>query len=301
MNILITGALGFVGRYAVRECRDAGHTVYQHDIEVAEGVHSCDLRDSAATDALIEELRPDACIHLAGITFIPAGWHDPASMYNANLMGTLNLLEAFRSHSPTARILSISSSQVYDAVRVYDDFGEKVHFQATNIYAISKLAADLTVLSYTAKYGMNAFIARPINHVGPGQSSSFVVSAFARQLKRMSQGRQDKVMKVGNLESRRDFLDVRDVVRAYRLLIEKGRAGESYDIATGKLTKIKKVLKKLSEIAGVDPEIEVDSELYRPTDSSPRINSVKVRKVTGWTPEIDIEKTLNDIYAAAEG
>ncbi len=299
MQILITGALGFAGRYVVRECETAGHTVYRHDIENAGGVHSSDLRDAAAADELIEKLCPDACIHLAGITFIPEGWRNPASMYTANLMGTLNLLEAFRRHSPKARILFVSSSQVYDAVRVYDDFGEKVHFQAANIYAISKLAADLTVLSYADKYGMNAFIARPINHIGPGQPPRFVVSSFARQLKRMSQGLQDKVMKVGNLESRRDFLDVRDVACAYRLLIEEGRQGESYDIATGRLIKIKKVLKKLSEIAGVEPKIEVDSELYRPTDSSPRINSVRLRKETGWEPEFDIEETLRDIYAGA--
>lgn len=300
MKILITGALGFVGRYAVRECEAAGHTVFRQDIAGRDDMIDTDITDAEAMRALVENLQPEACIHLAGITDVASGWKDPNGVYSANLCGTVNLLEAFRATAPRARILVVSSSQIYNTVRVYDDLNEKVHFMPANIYSISKLSADLTTLAYGEKYGLNAFTARPINHIGPDQSERFVVSAFATQLKRISAGIQEPRLKVGNLASRRDFLDVRDVVRAYRLLMERGQAGESYNIAGGKLVKIEDVLAMLARISGVSPETEVDPELYRPTDSSPTLDTSKLRRTTAWKPEIDLEDTLRDIYKAVE-
>jgi len=300
MKIMITGATGFAGKYTSAECERAGHTVLRQDVENVVDELCFDIRDSEATNAAVAELKPDACIHLAGITDVASGWADPAEMYSVNLLGTVNLLEAFRKNELSSRILVVSSSQVYDNVRAYDDFNEKVHFLPSNVYAISKLAADLTALSYAEKYGMCVFTARPINHIGPGQSERFVTSAFAGQLKRIAAGEQEAVMRVGNLSSRRDFLDVRDVARAYRLLIEKAEAGDYYNIAAGRSIQIKQVFDKLCLIAGVNPEVKVDKALYRPTDASPRVDVSQLKRKTGWEPEIDIEDTLRDLYKSIE-
>ena len=296
MRILITGALGFVGRHLVKECESAGYEVFQQDVEYAENCYYCDVRDAAAIRKLVRELKPDACVHLGGIAFVPMGWKDPHLVFSVNLMGTLNLLDAFRLESPSARVLVVSSSLIYKKAGTDEVLDEDSVMSPPDIYGISKIAADLTALGYAERYGMPVMTARPINHTGPGQSPDFVTSAFSRQLKAISAGEETARMKVGNLESRRDLLDVRDVVRAYRLLIEKGRAGEAYNVASGNLAQIKEILEKLCAISGVSPKLEVDPELYRPTDSSPIMSTKKIFKDTGWKPEIPIEQTLQDLY-----
>jgi GDP-4-dehydro-6-deoxy-D-mannose reductase len=301
MNILITGALGFVGRHVTAELERAGHDVYRHDVEYEPGVYYSDLRDADSVQKLVRSLKPDACIHLAGLPFVPLGWKDPRLVYNVNLMGTVNLLEAIRLESPTTKTLVVSSSLVYKTSGDHAPVREDSQMHPPDIYAISKIAADLTALGYAQKYEMHVMTARPINHIGPGQSSEFVMSAFARQLRAIAEGRREPVMRVGNLESRRDFVDVRDVARAYRLLLEKGRPGEAYNIATGRLHTIGSVLDTLCDIAGVRPEIARDSNLYRPTDSSPVMDISKIRAHVGWEPQTDLRKTLEDIYHSLAG
>jgi len=300
MNILVTGSLGFVARHLIPELERAGHEVIRHDIEYRDGCHYCDLRDKDASRKLIKTLKPDACVHLAGIAFVPMGWRDPELVYSVNLMGTLNLLEAFRHEQPEARVLVVSSSLIYRNSGPEQRLDEQAYMYPPDIYAISKIAADLTALGYAARYGMPVMTARPINHIGPGQSPQFVTSSFAAQLKGMAASGQAGTIHVGNLESRRDFVDVRDVVRAYRLLVERGQPGEPYNIATGELHAIREVLDRLCAIAGVHPGIEIDPGLYRPTDSSPLMDIGKIRAQTGWEPRIPLEKTLRDLYASAE-
>lgn len=296
MKVLITGGLGFVAQHLAPELEKAGHEVVKLDVRYAEGCFYCDLRDPESTRKLVGSVAPDACVHLGGIAFVPMGWQNPELVYSVNLMGTLNLLEAFRHERPNARILVVSSSLIYQNAHTGNPLNETAHMYPPDIYAISKIAADLTALGYAKRYGMPIMTARPINHTGPGQSPSFVTSAFARQLCRIKSGACAPVIKVGNLESRRDFLDVRDVVRAYRLLIEQGTAGEPYNIATGKLRTIQSVLDILCEITGASPALEVDPELFRPTDASPVMNIEKIRKTVGWQPEIPLQKTLEDLY-----
>jgi GDP-4-dehydro-6-deoxy-D-mannose reductase len=243
---------------------------------------------------------PDACIHLGGIAFVPMGWEDPKQVYSVNLMGTLNLLEAFRHEKPDGRMLIVSSSLIYQNAYTGNPLDETAYMYPPDIYAISKIAADFTALGYAKRYGMPVMTARPINHTGPGQSPHFVTSSFARQLWQIKAGHCPPVIKVGNLESRRDFLDVRDVARAYRLLIERGAAGEAYNIATGTLRTIRSVLDMLCDVAGIHPLQEVDPELFRPTDSSPVMNVNKITKTTGWRPEIPLQKTLEDLYRDIE-
>jgi GDP-4-dehydro-6-deoxy-D-mannose reductase len=296
MKVLITGSRGFAARHLAVELLQAGHEVIKSDVEYAEDCYYCDLRDEDSLRKLVRSTQPDACVHLGGIAYVPMGWKDPELVYSVNLMGTLNLLEGFRHERPEARLLVVSSSLIYKNADSDKELDEEAYMYPPDIYAISKISADLTALGYAQRYGMPIMTARPINHTGPGQSDSFVTSAFATQLKQIKAGAVPPVMRVGNLDSRRDFLDVRDVVRAYRLLIEAGQGGEPYNIASGRLIPIRSVLEKLCDIAGVHPEIEVAPQLYRPTDSSPRMNVSKIRAATGWQPQIPLEQTLLDLY-----
>ena len=184
---------------------------------------------------MVSELAPDACIHLAGIAFVPLGWTDPELVFSVNLLGTINVLEAFRLGAPKARLLIVTSAEIYGRVPGSHAFAEDAPLTPDNLYAVSKMAADLSSLLYARRYGMHVMTARPGNHIGPGQSPRFVTSAFAEQIVKIARKQTEPVLKVGNLECERDFTDVRDVARAYRLIAEGGRAGEAYNISSEKL------------------------------------------------------------------
>lgn len=300
MKILITGGQGFVARHLAPELLDAGHHVIKTGVHYADDCFYCDLRDAESTRKLVRTVLPDACIHLGGIAFVPTGWQDPKLVFSSNLMGTLHLLEAFRQEQPNARILTISSSLIYQNAHTGNPLNETAYMYPPDIYAISKIAGDLTALGYAKHYNMPVMTARPINHIGPGQSTAFVVASFAQQLCEIKAGIRPPLMKVGNLKSQRDFLDVHDVARAYRLLIERGVAGEPYNIATGHLMTIQYILDTLCEIADVYPELEVDPALFRPTDTSPVMNTDKIRKDVGWHPRIPLRQTLEELYFSTE-
>lgn len=300
MKILITGGLGFVGKHLTRELERAGHEIVKLDIRYDEDSYYCDLRDSESTRKLVHSVSPDACIHLGGIAFVPTGWTNPELVYSINLMGTLHLLEAFRHERPDARILVVSSSLIYQNAHTGNPLNETAYMYPPDIYAISKISSDLTALGYAKRYGMQIMTARPVNHIGPGQSSNFVITSFAEQLYKIKTGEVEPRMKVGNLKSQRDFLSVHDVTRAYRLLIEKGIPGEPYNIATGKLQTIQYALDMLCDISGIHPELEIDAGLFRPTDSSPVMNIEKIRKDVGWCPKIPLKQMLEDIYHSVE-
>jgi len=165
-----------------------------------------------------------------------------------------------------------------------------------NLYGLSKFAADQAALLYARHHGLPVMTARPLNHIGPGQAREFVVSAFVEQCVAIARGRQPPEMRVGNLESRRDFMDVRDTVRGYRLLIERGRPATAYNLAGGRLWKIGELLEMLCGIAGIRPRLIRDEKLYRPTDESPRLDIARIREDVGWQPEIPLEKSLRDLY-----
>ena len=301
MRILVTGAKGFVGRHLARELVRSGHTPLLLDLEPAKApadgpIYVCDLRNASSLKTLIGEIKPDACIHLGGIAFVPLGWSDPELVFSVNVGGTVNLLESFRAACPTARILVVTSAEVYGRSPSATPFTEETPMMPSNLYAVSKMAADLTVLLYARRYAMPVMTARPENHIGPQQSPRFVTTAFAGQAIRIARGEAEPVMRVGNLDSERDFTDVRDVARAYRLLIERGRPGEAYNIASGQPVRIRVVLDELCRIAGIKPEIKVDPTLFRPTDNSPSVDSSKIRLEVGWKTEIPLSETLRDIY-----
>lgn len=297
MPILVTGANGFVGRAMCAELAHAGHRVLAHDLHAAEGVYGCDLRDRRAVAAMVQALQPEGCVHLAGMAFVPHCVADPSEAFSINVLGTIHLLEALRQAVPDARVLVVSSASVYGKSIGAQLLSEEAPLAPCDPYAASKAAADLSALALARHFGSTLMTARPVNHVGPGQAHGYVLAAFVRQLRTLAASQAKPIMRVGNLESQRDFLDVRDVVRAYRLLLEKGRGGAAYNIASGRLRRMGEYLEQLSRIAGLAPEIQVDPQLYRPTDASPLLDTTRLREETGWAPEISMDAMLRNLWA----
>ena len=297
MKVLITGANGFVGRWLVKTLTDAKHSVIATDLDepqTLEGTSqtaALDITDPISVTAIMREEQPDACIHLAALAFVPDGENNPSSMMNINLNGTLNILTAMRNESPLTRLLFISTSQVYG--NVSGQVTETTPPRPTTLYGISKTAAELTVLGFCKACGTDAIIARPTNHTGPGQPAQYVIPAFARQIKQAAtEGASSAPMRVGNLESERAIMDVRDVAKAYMALIEQGRSGEIYNICNGAPQPMSTMLDTLCDIANVKLETETDPDLWRPTDRSPELECSKILADTDWHPAYSMEQTL---------
>lgn len=303
MRILVTGAGGFVGKHLLRELVDHGHQVIAFDLSFstlpayAVDAFSGDLREAPEVDRTVAASKADGCIHLAAASFVPAGQSNPEMVLAVNVLGTLNLLEALKRHSPSARILVISSSHIYGSIQQEHAIQENALLLPTSVYAVSKAAADLASLAYSKHYGMNIMTARPSNHTGPGQLPPFLVPSLGMQIQAIARGQSLNALRVGNLDSRRDFTDVRDVVRAYRLLLEKGLPGEAYNISSGNVLSVREILTLFCRIAGIAPKIEIDPNKFRPYDASPRLDISKLQEHTGWRPEILFEMTLRNLLA----
>lgn len=303
MIVLITGIGGFVGRFLTRELLAAGHQVAGYDLtadNTPDGVvHMVagSITDGAAVMHAVGTIVPDACIHLAGIASPPVGRRNPEMMLNTNILGTAHILEALREKAPAARFLLASTAYVYGTPAADTPVGETAPLRPNGIYAVSKAAADLMTLAYAQDYRMHAMTARAANHTGPGQSPDFVVPAFARQIVALAT-RGDQAIRVGNLDSERSFMDVRDVVRAYRLLVESGEAGKAYNVAAPVRVRVRWILETLAEIAGVAPRIEVDPSIFRPTDRTPILDTSLLTRDTGWRQQFNLRETLREVLHA---
>lgn len=304
MRIAVTGASGFAGRHLIQELLATGHEprAFVHKMDGSPLPPSLtivgDLCDPHSMTALARHTPPfDACIHLAGLAFVPLGWTDPQRVFQINTLGTLHLLEAFRQHSPATRLVVVTSAEIYGQPEKDFPVREDDPPRPTNPYAIAKLAADSFALLYARRYGMPVMTARPANHIGPGQSPSFAISSFARQLAEIRAGRRTPVIEVGNLQSERCFMDVRDTVRAYRLLAERGQAGCAYNIGAHHRTTLEHALNVMCELAGIQPERRVDPDRYRPTDRAAMLDITRIREAVGWNPTIPLRATLHDILA----
>ncbi|MFA5042790.1 MAG: GDP-mannose 4,6-dehydratase, partial [Kiritimatiellia bacterium] len=258
-----------------------------------------------AVNAVVAQTRPEACVHLSAISFVPEGWRNPDALFSINLLGTIHLLEAFRRHSPGARILVVSSAEVYGLRPRPGPVQEDDLLDPDNPYAISKAAADRLALLYERQHGLKVMTVRPYNHIGPGQAPHFVVASFAAQLAAIAREQAGQtmpppaVLKAGNLDSRRDFSDVRDVVRAYRLLLEHGRPGRAYNLCSHRVTTIRAILDQLCDLSGAHPTVEVDPLRYRPAGERPILDTTRIETDTHWKPEIPMSATLRDILAEA--
>ena len=280
--------------------RAAGHAAVGSDVGSPAGGTSTylplDVRDPDSIASVLAEVAPDAVLHLGGIAFVPLGWTQPQRVFHVNTIGTLNVLDAVRQHRPSARILVVTSAEVYGSHPAPAPLAEDAPYRPDNIYGVAKAAADHAALLYAAHHRLNVMVARPSNHIGAGQSKDFVSSSFASQLAAIAAGAAPR-MRVGNLDQRRDFTDVRDVARAYALLLERGRAGLAYNIASGRLIPVRDLLDGLCDVAQVRPQVEIDPGLFRPDENRPSYDTARIRDHVGWKPEIPLRQTLEAVYA----
>lgn len=309
MKALITGATGFVGHYLADELNGTYETIGAYWPEPAPSshlkfaaLHKLDIRDEAAVRDLVAMVQPDVIFHLAAQTHVPTAFKAPWDTLETNIQGTLNFLQATLDIVPNSRILVISSSEVYGVVQAADlPLTESQPYNPGNPYSVSKVTGELLSRQYFMAHGLDVIITRPFNHIGPGQSTRFAVADFATQITAMQRGEREPVLRVGNLSAQRDYLDVRDVVQAYRLLAEKGIAGEVYNICRGQAHPLQSLVEMLIEMAGIPVQIEVEASRLRPLDLPILMGDpTKIRTQTGWQAEIPIEQTLRDILAACQ-
>ena len=308
MRILVTGAAGFGGRHACRELSEHGHIVVGADcVSVPQDVAAIaewfklDVGRADACQDVLAQARPDACLHLAGIAFVPNADAAAEKVFQVNTLGTLHMLDAAAAVASSMRMLVVTTSEVYGDDGKQPDaepLREDAPLAPRNLYGISKAAADQCALLYARTKNMDVMTARPSNHTGPGQRPPFVVPAFVERLLAL-RGAGGGVVKVGNLESQRRFLDVRDVVRAYRLLLEKGRAGEAYNISTAVSLRIGTVLDLLAAKLQVDVETEIEPAYYRPTDATAALDLTKIEQDCGWQAAYDLASTLDAMLVDA--
>ena len=284
MRVWITGGAGFVGQRLARRLVADGIEVEGADEEV-------DVTSPGLVRALLAQRQPDAIAHLAGITFVPAADRDPLTTWRVNYAGTRIVLESARLEVPRARVLVVSSGVVYGTAQTGSEpFDEDSPLRPVGPYAASKAAADLLAASHAAA-GLDVARVRPFNHTGPGRPADFVESSFARQLAAMERGDVDPVLRVGNLESTRDFLHVDDVVDAYARLLAPGAPQGVFNVASGRATRVQELLDALLAHAKLRPTIERDPTLFRPTDSNVG-SAAKLAEATGWTARTPLEETL---------
>lgn len=290
MRLLITGATGFAGRHLVSCAAARGHEPHGLD----DGV---DVRDGAALAAALRAVAPDAVAHLAGAASVGGSFDDPVGTWDVNLGGTLALLEALRAGAPEARALIVSSGEVYG--RVGEDelpVGPETPLRPLSPYGASKAAADLAAAQYRAAYGLPALRVRAFNHVGPGQDARFVLPSVARQIAQAEHEGRDRVeVRLGNVDTRRDFTDVRDMVRAYLLILERGDPDAVYLACSGASRPVRELVEGLAPLARI-PVTFTSREGLRRAGEQPDLygSPARLHDDTGWTPEIPIETTLAD-------
>lgn len=309
MRVFITGAGGFAGGHLVE------HLLQQPDLtptDIVAGVfqppghnpaldrlavpqRQIDLRDAAAVQAALEEVRPDLVFHLAALADVAQSFKDPWGTLANNIHAQVNLLEACRQIVPAARILIVSSAEIYGATVTDAPLDETVPFAPANPYSVSKVTQDMLGLQYFLAYRLPIVRARPFNHIGPGQGSGFVAADFASQIAAIEAGQRAPVIFVGNLEAERDFTDVRDVVRAYLLLVRRGQPGEAYNVCSGRGYSIQYLLDTLLSYSTASIEVRQDPARMRPSDVPRRVgDATRLRSHTGWTPQIPFEQSLLD-------
>ncbi|HYM64878.1 MAG TPA: GDP-mannose 4,6-dehydratase [Candidatus Sulfotelmatobacter sp.] len=306
-KILITGASGFVGGHLLDYLYSQGEkeiygTYFSNKTEDKSNKNDVDflkidLKEEDEVFNLIKDIRPDIIYHLAAFTSGADSFSSPKETVLNNISSQINLLQAvFKNNLKDTKILITSSAEIYGKVKKEDlPIDEQTAFNPTNPYAVSKLTQDFLGKQYFLSYGLKILIARPFNHIGPKQSSNFVVSAFAKKIAEIEKGNREPILTVGNLDSKRDFTDVRDVVKAYQLIVEKGVFGEAYNVGSGKSYKISQILDMLLSFSKVKVKVEVDTKLLRPVDNPDLVcNAEKLKKLTGWEPKIEIAKTLKD-------
>jgi len=310
MRVLITGITGFAGshlaEYILAKHPDVPvfgfvrwRSRMDNIVHIQDKVelHEADIKDVISLKKALADIRPDRIFHLAAQSFVPASWRLPAETFAINAIGQINLFEALLSLKLNPKIHIAGSSEEYGHVNP-----DEVPMKETNPlrplspYAVSKVAQDLLAYQYFKSYGMKTVRTRGFNHTGPRRGDVFVTSNFAKQIAEIEKRKKEPVIHVGNLEAKRDFTDVRDIVRAYWLAAEKGEDGEVYNVGTGKAMAMKEMLDILLSLSKAKVKIKMDPERLRPSDV-PILQSdcSKFVRLTGWKPQIPLEQTFKDL------
>jgi GDP-4-dehydro-6-deoxy-D-mannose reductase len=306
MRVLITGVAGFVGGHMV-DClrREAPEAVVvgldSHPGRRAESlaieIVQADLEDASSVHAAIAQVSPDRVIHLAAQSSPQRSWEDPERTLRTNVLGMLHLLEAARAQPTAPRILAVGSADEYGLVPLGElPLREDAPLRPASPYAASKVAQGYLALQYALSPGLHVVRTRTFHHTGPRRGEQFAESSFARQLAEIEAGQRPARLEVGNLEAVRDFTDVRDVVRAYWALLDRGARGEVYNVCSGRGVKLGELLQGLIAVSGLRVEVHVDSARLRAADAPILIGDPsRLRAATGWEPEIPIDRTLRDL------
>lgn len=304
MRALITGASGFVGKYLVEELINNGYSVYlgtrmspNAQLENENQVY-LNYADVNGTTKIIEDINPDVIFHLSGQGNVKKSWSHIQETFQSNVMDAIGLFDAvrFSALKDKVKVISVGSSEEYGPVKEMP-IQEISNTNPTNPYGVSKLSVCRTALHYHQYYGLNIIHTRAFNHIGPGQSLGFVTSDFAKQVADIENNLHEPYIYVGDLSSKRDFTDVRDVVRAYRLLAEKGTVGEVYNVCSGTSVSIRTVLDYLISFSNKKIEVIIDEKKFRPNDIPEYFGSYnKIEQIVGWKPCISLKDSLGSIF-----
>lgn len=294
-RLLITGEAGFVGQHILR-MRDVLRSEFGWDLIIASRAY--DLKDVASLASLVSDTSPQGVIHLAGISFVPDSFRDPVGTFLTNTVGTLNLLQSLKAAGFDGSFLYVSSGDVYGRLHPEDlPVKETQALHPLSPYAVSKVAAEALCYQWSQTEAFErVVIARPFNHVGSGQRDDFVIPSMARQIVRIRKAKQPPIIRAGDIDVTRDFLDVADVIRAYLSLLERGANGEIYNVCSGYERSIRETIRALLAAAEVEAELEPDSERFRPADQRRSVgDNQKLIEATSWKPIMPFEITLNNI------
>ncbi|HET7273556.1 MAG TPA: GDP-mannose 4,6-dehydratase [Longimicrobiaceae bacterium] len=312
MRILVTGASGFVGQHLLRELLSSGDheliggtltgpptasaTLTAEEIARVKWVE-LDVASTSSVSAVVSSVRPERVYHLAGQSSVSRSFAAPLETWDVNGTGTLRVLNALQQlNDPTIRMLLISSAEVYGAVPAeIQPINERSPLAPTTPYGVSKAAAELASLQSSAAGALQVVVARSFNHTGPGQDERFALPGMAGQLRRIQDGEMEAVLRVGNLHAKRDFLDVRDVVRAYITLMEQGDDGGVYNVCAGEAADLAALVERLVVLSGTGARIEVDPERFRDVDVPLLVGDPSRLRTLGWLPQIPLDETLRDL------
>lgn len=314
MRVLLTGVAGFAGSHlaeyllsdarvgAANEAVELHGVVHRHDRRIYHlrhrmQLHRGDLRNGLWVNDLIQLVKPDYVLHLAAWSDVGGSWQQPWTTYELNIQCQLHLLEAIRRWAPACRVLVATSNEVYGLLDPADlPVDEATPFRPNNPYGVSKIAQDMMALQYWLSHQIPTLRVRSFNHIGPGQADDFVASTLARQIAEIEIGERPPVVIVGNLDAQRDFTDVRDVMRAYWLVITKGEAGQVYNVGSGQARPVRWLLETLLTLTSVQVEVKIDPTRLRPSDVPMSVcDNRRLVEATGWQPQVDLRQSLQDL------
>ena len=288
MTMLVTGADGFVGSFIDRK---------YEILPLVDSSGNVDLRDKERVLSAVNQDEIDSVIHLAAQSFVPASFKDPQTTFDVNFTGTFNLLTALKQTGFTGRIIYVSSGDIYGLVPIDNlPIQESYPLKPRSPHAVSKVATEALCYQWNQTENLDVVIARPFNHIGPGQHPNFVVSDFAQQIIEIKHGKRAPVLNVGDVDVTRDFTDVRDIVKAYMFLLDQGKSGEAYNVCSGEERTIRSLLDIMLSLSDVRAEIKQDASRMRPSEQRRvRGDCTKLKQDTGWSPRVPLEQTLLDI------